>query len=127
MLYTVLLEKYSSVKREGATPFFLKSKDKHPGYAYYLRSIIKLAKEKGIEVILIKQVTNGDIKEPNFVGGQDYYVKQLEKIGLDNNLLIIDPTETFEQKGELFIDNIHLKPEGNRLLARIIGEQLLAK
>ena len=116
-------------------------------YSIYLKSVIKVARKKGIEIVLVKQATNisgNDIgsdytldqlkdiyKNRKMLGRrypirQYYYVKQMELIGGENDLLTIDPVERIKRNAELFfIDEVHLSLEGNRILAEIIANDIL--
>jgi hypothetical protein len=144
MLYTLVLEKYSTLKQNNPFPFFYKNK-KIPGdYSAYLRLLVDLAEKNKIGVVLVKQPTNyrlsgfvwgcpmgqlEDIYEgcnnlmDSYAIAQRYYVKEMEQIGRLKGLLIADPISAIEGRGELFIDPIHLAPKGNKILAGIIAKE----
>jgi len=144
MLYTLLLEKYSALKRNDSRPFFIFYNKSIPHYyKYYLERIIKLAKEKGIKVILFNEPMLSDVNFPNDLDKleimyrdtfdssisplikQRYYNKQMEIIAKENNIDFIDAAKLIEEKPHLFLDIVHLSAEGNELLAKLIAKVIM--
>ncbi len=136
MFYTFLIEKSTLLNNRVIAD-----------YSIYLKSVIGVARKKGIEVVLVKQATNilgNDIgsdytlsqledvyKNRKILGRrypirQHYYAKQMELIGEENGLLTIDPVERIKRNTELFfVDEVHLSLEGNKILAEIIANNIL--
>jgi lysophospholipase L1-like esterase len=146
MLYTVLLEKYSITKYGSPLPFFMLVRDIPDDYYKNLKPLIETAKNKGIEVILVKQPLN---LLPDSIRRKDsrkqlekvyakttdefkrriilhhYYACQAEELAEENNLLFVDSIPVLEGREELFFDQIHLNPEGARLLAQLVAKDIL--
>ena len=144
MLYTVLLEKYSVIKHNIASPFFIMVYIPNR-YRKNLESTIRLAKSRGIEVILIKQPLNLSIEGVNWQDDMSqlrqkyakttnpelkcrisyyYYSHQAEELAKKYNLLFIDAIPALEGKKEIFLDQVHLSPVGSRALAEIIAKAM---
>jgi len=90
-----------------------------------LNEIIKLAKERGIKVILLTRpfVGNRDDKDYwRFYG--PFYNAAVVEITRDNNVDIIDIYSYFENKKEYFRDDCHFTKEGHKLAARIVYDHI---
>lgn len=144
MLYTAVLEKYSRLKHNTDVPFFDLPRTIPQKYAQYLRLLVSLAKEKGIEVVLIKQSLRDKCEEYGDYSKEkleelyrnkqsqrlpsrvcilvhNYYLKQMEEIGKENSLLVIE-TNLDRDK---FLNKLHLTKEGNKELAEIVAKDLM--
>ena len=146
MLYTLILEKYSSAKHGSALPFFYRH-GKIPGdYVRYLDMIIRAAEGRGINIFLVEQPCN--MPEAGIPGGlgpgqlrklyagttdmskagviaQRYYLKQMKLLGERRGAYVIDPLYEIERRPELFLDTVHLNAQGNRMLAHIIAKEII--
>lgn len=146
MLFTVLTEKVSLIKNKIPAPFFFCTPNSVEIYVKNLECLILLAKQKNIKVILIKQPINVDIeidfnketieslkekvKKATSIKEMRIYtqyllVKEMERIGFEHKLAIVNPLDEFKRnKEEYFLDDVHLTAKGNRKLAEIIAKSL---
>lgn len=146
MLYTVLVEKYSVIRHKNPVPVFARGRWRPiDSYRKNLQNLITLAKENGIDVVLIKQPISVDIaidysketketlnkrikrsvsmKEIRALT-QAMLVKETEHIGRLNELKVVDPISEFKKKKVYFIDEVHLTGKGNLKLADIIAREV---
>jgi len=56
---------------------------------------------------------------------QYYYNLQMEELAARNNILLVNPISEIEGKKDLFIDPIHLSPNGTELLAKLVAKEIL--
>jgi len=146
MFYTLLLEKISAMMYGDPTPFYYRWKNIPPQYSDNISKIISLARQKGIKVVLVKQAANFPLYEDLnydltqqrlqqlYASTRDnrkraviayyYYVRKMEDLGRENNLLVVDPIPQIAPFPELFIDCLHLKAKGNKILAEIIAKDI---
>lgn len=146
MLYTILLEKYSAIKHNTPLPFFYLHNEKIPDdYSKYLNSIVELARSKSIKVVLVKQplsmIKDGVIREDSIptllqkyrkmsdslmkgLIRNYYYSLEMENIALKQSSVLIDPISAMEGKGEFFLDEVHLTPDGASFLANFIAKRV---
>ena len=143
IFYTLFLEKYSKIinLNKSPHPFFCYPRYLSDDYMYYVKSIIALAKEHNIKIVLVKEPMNLPIDafkencayvtlEEKYASSDDflkkgtiayrYYGEQLTNISKENSILLIDPTKPMLRHHDLFLDIVHLRPKGYRLLATLI-------
>lgn len=146
MLYTLVLEKYSAIKYHSPRPFFHRHKKIMEDYATYLGLVVKKAKENNIGVVLARQpmhtphdsfdhsLSKDELREAysketdaklSGVIAHHYYIKQMEEIAKANNIPVVDIAKALEARPQIFLDDIHLDPEGNRMLADAIAKVII--
>lgn len=110
-------------RREGSLDCWVESggdPEDHPAARFErgLRRFVALAKEAGIEVVLIKEAVAGN--RPLL--WKDEFRASLDRVAADEDVIVCDPTYVLLQ-GErrlpepLFMDEVHLHPAGCDLMA----------
>jgi lysophospholipase L1-like esterase len=95
-------------------------------YKDNLNEIIRIAKEKQIQVVLLTRPFTGPSQNErwwkNFA---PEYNAATRDVGKNNDVPVIDVYAEFEGKDQYFIDEAHFNEEGYRLAARMIHDRIL--
>ena len=92
-------------------------------------------KNESIENLWAIMLDKSNVVHQKHSGLSTYFIianailnQQVESVGRDNpDVIVVDPLDQFldsPSTNELFHDNIHLTPNGNKLLAKIIDNSI---
>ncbi|MGQ0552525.1 MAG: SGNH/GDSL hydrolase family protein [Planctomycetota bacterium] len=89
-----------------------------------LTRFAQLAQERGFTLILVPEAIAGDAP---YLWKHEFYAN-MWRVGREHDALVVDPTPALQAAGgaDHFIDEVHLKPSGHRIVARVLAP-LVAK
>jgi lysophospholipase L1-like esterase len=87
-------------------------------FAASLRRYAELAQERGFDLVFVKEPIAGD---GAFVWKQEFYAV-MDAVGAEYGIPVADPTPALQAAGgtALFMDAVHLKPGGHRVVAEAL-------
>jgi len=93
---------------------------------HYFMELIKHCKEKGITLIVVNMPVSLDMEK--LAPGTAYkdFSKTLESGCAAKQFLLVDLTQDKDFKDEMFIDGLHLRPEGAHLVAEKLAQLIKA-
>lgn len=149
MLYLTAFEKakkWGSGKPLDAFPYKKVGRKRHKDR---LRHMIQISRKRGIQVVFVLQPLSPTHGLKEFLSGmnadqleeltlnsllpdfyrriilQKVFLAQLVELSTEFNLPLLNPLRLFEEKRDqgafLFVDHVHLTPEGNRVLGNFIA------
>lgn len=106
------------------------------GLALNLTEMIKTANARNISIIIVKQAINlfdtsdarkGALLDKKLKPFYNRIYSEIDKVGDENGAKVIPANEMFDKipekdRSDFYVDNLHLTPKGNRLLANIVFE-----
>jgi lysophospholipase L1-like esterase len=87
-------------------------------FAASLRRYAELARERGIRLVLVKEPIAGD---GPYLWKEEFHAA-MDAVGAEYGVPVVDPSPALQAAGgrQRFIDDVHLKPSGHRILAEVL-------